>query len=100
MSKDLLSIFKKYKKRPVKIKALKLTLKVWDKLWGNPTDINNYLLQATFEKDSQEKIFVIETLEGVMKATIGDYLIIGIKGEIYPCKEDIFRKTYELVREE
>lgn len=39
----------------------------------------------------------IQTLEGVMRANVGDYIIKGIKGEFYPCKADIFEKTYELV---
>lgn len=39
----------------------------------------------------------IETLEGVMKANIGDYIIKGVNGEIYPCKPDIFEKTYDIV---
>ena len=41
----------------------------------------------------------IETLEGVMHARVGDYIITGINGEKYPCKPDIFEKTYELVKE-
>ena len=41
----------------------------------------------------------IQTLEGVMHASIGDYIITGINGEKYPCKPDIFEKTYELVEE-
>lgn len=36
----------------------------------------------------------IETLEGVMKANVGDYIIKGVNGEFYPCKQDIFEKTY------
>lgn len=39
----------------------------------------------------------IETLEGRMKAKIGDYIIRGVHGEIYPCKQEIFLKTYEPV---
>lgn len=39
----------------------------------------------------------IETLEGCMEATIGDWIIRGIKGEFYPCKPDIFEATYEPV---
>ena len=42
----------------------------------------------------------IETLEGVMVGEAGDYLITGVKGEKYPCKPDIFEKTYEPVSEE
>ncbi len=41
----------------------------------------------------------IRTLEGVMAADPGDWIICGIKGEIYPCKPDIFEQTYELVNE-
>lgn len=40
----------------------------------------------------------IKTLEGTMTASPGDYIITGIKGEKYPCKPDIFEKTYELVK--
>lgn len=39
---------------------------------------------------------IIKTLEGEMRAYAGDFIIKGIKGEIYPCKEDIFNKTYEI----
>jgi hypothetical protein len=39
----------------------------------------------------------IETLEGVMDAQPGDWIITGVNGEKYPCKPDIFEKTYELV---
>ena len=38
---------------------------------------------------------MIQTLEGVHEASVGDYIIRGIAGEIYPCKPDIFRATYE-----
>jgi len=37
----------------------------------------------------------IETLEGIMKAQVGDWIIKGIKNEFYPCKSDIFKATYE-----
>lgn len=37
----------------------------------------------------------IKTLEGVMRADIGDWIIQGVKGELYPCKPDIFEATYE-----
>lgn len=39
----------------------------------------------------------IQTLEGVMTANIGDWIIRGVKGELYPCKPDIFDATYETV---
>ena len=42
----------------------------------------------------------IETLEGIMHVSVGDYIIIGVNGEQYPCKPDIFEKTYEEVSDE
>lgn len=40
----------------------------------------------------------IETLEGTMRANVGDWIITGVKGERYPCKPDIFEATYEEVK--
>jgi hypothetical protein len=42
---------------------------------------------------------VIETLEGDMRVSEGDFVITGVKGEIYPCKEEIFNLTYEPVED-
>jgi len=42
---------------------------------------------------------IISTLEGEMLASPGDYIIKGVKGELYSCKPDVFEQTYELVRE-
>lgn len=42
---------------------------------------------------------IIHTLEGEMRGGWGDYIIKGVKDELYPCKEEIFRETYELVDE-
>jgi len=47
--------------------------------------------------EQQEKDFTVETLEGTMLGKAGDYLIIGIVGEQYPCAKEIFEKTYEAV---
>lgn len=44
-----------------------------------------------------DKELDIETLEGTMHASVGDYIITGINGEQYPCKPDIFIKTYDPV---
>lgn len=61
---------------------------------------------ATFRKRPVEiqarrlkEEMVIETLEGTMTGKPGDWLIIGVKGEPYPCRDDIFRQTYEPVCE-
>ena len=47
-----------------------------------------------------DKEEIIHTLEGDMKANVGDYIITGVKGEQYPCKPDIFEQTYEYYNEE
>ena len=47
-----------------------------------------------------DKELEIETLEGTMHASVGDWIITGVNGEKYPCKPDIFEKTYEKVEEE
>jgi len=44
-----------------------------------------------------DKEMIIETLEGPLRAALGDWIITGLRGEQYPCKPDIFEKTYELV---
>lgn len=43
--------------------------------------------------------FEVETLEGKMQGKAGDYLIKGVKGELYPIDKDIFHETYEFVRD-
>lgn len=54
-------------------------------------------LYTIIKYDSENKI-EIETLEGTMTASVGDYIIKGVNGEFYPCKPDIFDKTYEEVK--
>lgn len=48
---------------------------------------------------ASDETLVIATLEGDITASVGDYIIRGIKGELYPCKPDIFAITYEPVEE-
>ncbi len=45
----------------------------------------------------EQQCIDIQTLEGEMRASMGDYIIKGIKGEFYPCKPDIFEMTYERI---
>lgn len=49
--------------------------------------------------NEEPSLILIPTLEGVMEARIYDYIIKGINGEFYPCKPEIFAKTYELAEE-
>ena len=52
---------------------------------------------VVIEAYQTDKEMIIHTLEGDMKASVGDYIITGVNGEQYPCKSDIFEKTYEPV---
>ncbi len=52
---------------------------------------------AVVEAFQTDKELVIHTLEGDMKADVGDWIITGVHGEQYPCKPDIFEETYEPV---
>ena len=54
------------------------------------------IVLAAYQTDEEMDI---ETLEGVMHASIGDYIVTGIKGEKYPVKPDIFENLYEEVKE-
>jgi hypothetical protein len=75
-----------YRKKPVVIEAIQLT--------ADNTDV---LVEFCGDKLKWHPLtgVVIETLEGNMLASKGDYIIKGIKGEFYPCKPDIFEATYE-----
>lgn len=80
-------MIKKYITKPVVIEALQYN--------GN-LDIVHFL-EGNYFIDAKSKQLYITTLEGNMKADIGDYIIKGLRGEFYPCKPDVFEKKYEEV---
>ena len=85
-----------YKKKPVVIEAFKWTGD--EHQTEDPAWINVPGVICCFENvGTPEVVLKINTLEGVMTARRGDYIIRGIKGEVYPCKPDIFEATYEPV---
>lgn len=61
----------------------------------NPTEIHDFVRRHMIKNN--DGTLTIVTLEGNMKASIGDFIIKGIAGEFYPCKPDIFEVTYEKV---
>jgi len=97
-----------YRKLPVIIEAIQFTDKTKDRVFlqvkewqmnvQHGQDEIWYLVEPSWDKDNNPAIS-IPTLEGEMLATLGDWIIKGINGEVYPCKDDIFKKTYELVEE-
>lgn len=86
---------KKYRKKPVLIEAVQFTSKNWGEVVKFTHGAASNL---TIERRPGGACFcVILTLEGNHRASEGDYIIKGVHGEFYPCKPDIFRKTYEEV---
>jgi hypothetical protein len=81
---------RKFRKKTVVIEAFKWLDDAVPKWWEDRNGIK--LLTDTGQA-------LIPTLEGVMKANPGDWIIKGVKGEIYPVKNDIFVETYEPVEE-
>ncbi len=75
----------KYRKKPVEIEAI-----CWE---GDVKEVLEFVGDQSVGFDG-EKV-VISTLEGTMTADMGDWLIRGVAGELYPCKPEIFARTYE-----
>ena len=81
----------KYRKKPLVIEAIELqSLEVLHLI-----NVQQFVGLSNNNVLAVSDGVVIKTLEGDMKASIGDYIIKGINGELYPCKPDIFEKTYE-----
>lgn len=89
----------KFRKKPVVIEAVQLT-------WSNWSEMCEHAGVGLIEDGKPEGFWPdgvgtgrigmsIPTLEGVMQAVENDWIIRGIKGELYPCKPDIFAATYE-----
>lgn len=90
----------KFRKKPVVIEAVQIE---------KGMSIPDWLLEAAIEKEvdlyglstvtRDQPYALIHTLEGTMRGDAGDWIIRGVVGELYPCKDDIFRATYEPVEE-
>lgn len=81
----------RYRKKPVVIEAVQFTKPMLEKR-GWPT----WLAAANHVRIFDDQL-LIETLEGNLFANVGDWIIRGVKGELYPCKNDIFEQTYDPV---
>ena len=91
----------KYRKKPVVIDAFKFDGVVTDITsdWHAPWWVFDGLDTGVLSFERQGVLYV-NTLEGKMMVSIGDYIIRGVQGELYPCKPDIFEATYELAEKE
>lgn len=90
-------MIKKYVKKPVVVETV-----LWDGTYDRAEFISDWMAYNDSDRilsfNSVTKDLEIQTLEGTMTATKGDIIIKGVDGEFYPCKPDIFKKTYEEVK--
>lgn len=94
----------KYRKLPVVIEAFKFDGDLIDTHgkyyvpdWAAQAFIKGDLFYANENSKLAPCELFVKTLEGSMHVSVGDYVIKGVNGEVYPCKPDIFLKTYEKV---
>lgn len=83
-------MIKTFVKKPVKVQAVQWT-------GDNYGEIARFVGLVRFTTIIDEDFVIIKTLEGDHYAKEGDWIIRGVNGEFYPCKPDIFEKTYEEV---
>lgn len=82
----------KYKKKPIIIEAIQ-----FEDTAERICELSEFMGGTHINYEDINPYIPIETLEGTMRASVGDYIIKGVNGEFYPCKPDIFEKTYEKV---
>lgn len=86
---------KKYRSLPVEIEAVKLVRRFdWPDWFGNKVKKNEIITHGLGKFGHGEIYCEIKTLEGVMRANDGDYIILGTEGEVYPCKPSVFENKY------
>ncbi|SIL61466.1 MULTISPECIES: hypothetical protein [Mycobacteroides] len=99
-----MSALQRYRKKPLIIEAMQWTSEEqsddifeWIEANGGTAFRDEALSGAPGPEGEDWGSFEIHTLEGDMEISPFDYVILGVGGEFYPCKPDIFEKTYELV---
>ncbi|HIE4742952.1 hypothetical protein ND433_01070 [Clostridioides difficile] len=84
----------KFKKKPVEVEAFRLGYDIEPEWFFENSRVCNFIQEKCIDGNVSCDL---KTLEGTMRANKGDYIIQGVKGEIYSCKADIFEMTYEKV---
>lgn len=97
----------KYRKKPVVIEAFQYDGDLMNTKseyyvpdWAVKAFKEGIIYYGSLKNDMPPCELFIKTLEGVHHASVGDYIIRGVQGELYPCKPDIFEQTYEEVENE
>ena len=86
----------KYRKKPVVVEAMRLPEENEDPAQELIDWLND---QERVVLSGRNGSLIIQTPEGDMTANPGDWVIKGVKGELYPCKPDVFEATYEVVED-
>jgi len=95
-------MIKKYRRKPVILEAIQWTGDNTDEVLDfgqGKIKCKQYKYCPNGKDIIYDKELYIETLEGKLRASKGDYIIKGVKGEFYPCKPDVFEKIYEEIKE-
>ncbi len=87
----------KYRKKPVEIEAVKWTGNNIIEMTALASRATGTSMTITDVKASSQQHLLITTLEGDLVCKVGDWMIKGVEGELYPVRNDIFIKTYEQV---
>lgn len=89
----------KYRKKPVVVEAFEYFSDYQDNMpkWFIEAWQDHRVVITPGKGRVKQSTAIIRTLEGDMKINEGDFVIQGVNGELYPCKPDIFHKTYEIV---
>lgn len=91
----------RYRTKPIEVEAI-CNIGKWEPIIAWLDAIRGGPFNAQFTgiapvRYFRDGVLAIDTLEGTMRVDVGDWIILGVKGEFYPCKPDIFEATYEVV---
>jgi hypothetical protein len=85
-------MIQRYRKKPVEIEAVECTGS-----GDNRAEIIEWTATSATPAYEHDGTLLIKTLEGEFTVSVGDFVIKGVQGEFYPCKPDIFHKSYDWV---
>ena len=93
----------KFRKKPIEIEAVRIgkRMDILNPEWLTQAIQSNQIILHGMGKMTRDQCWVeVKTIEGVMLGNDGDWIIRGVEGELYPCKNSIFKATYEEAKEE
>ena len=87
----------KVRKKPVVVEAFRFAVDEPPQWFKEAESLDQVVCFSQY--GGEKRWCEIQTLEGTMTAQVGDWIIRGVKGEFYPCRDDIFQQTYAPVEE-